>query len=107
MDGRRYVEELAQWLKSQHKGLRSYKAFQQKVLEVGSKNRQQYALYYLLGMLAGRFVEVYDERPLTLDVTDEAHKRLIAVVDKALLYNTMSAQQQNELLNEIAAAELA
>ena len=101
------MEELAQWLKSQHMGLRTYKTFQQKVLEIGLKNRRQYALYYLLAMLAARFVDVYDERPLTLDITDEAHKRLVAIVDKAVRFETMSAREQNELLNEIAASELA
>lgn len=101
------MEELAQWLKSQHKGLRTYKTFQQKVLEFGLKNRRQYALCYLLATLAGRFVEAYDERPMTLDITDEAHKRLVAIVDRALGYGTMSAEAQNELLNEIAASELA
>ncbi|MGH6726335.1 MAG: hypothetical protein ACREB8_07315 [Pseudolabrys sp.] len=100
------MKELADWLKSQHKGLRTYKTFQQKVLEIGSKNRRQYALYYLLAMLAGRFIEAYDENPLTLDIADEAHKRLVAFTDKAVRFNTMAPQEQIELLNEVAASEL-
>ena len=100
------MEELAQWLKQQHKGLRTYKTFQQKVLEIGSKKRRQYALFYLLAMLAGRFVEAYDENPLVLDVADEAHKRLVAFTDKAVRFGSMNPQQQIELLNEIAASEL-
>lgn len=100
------MEELAQWLKSQHKGLRTYKTFQQKVLEVGAKRRDQYALCYLLSMLAGRFVDTYEETPLTLDITDEAHRRLIAFADKAAKFDSMSCDSRLELLNEIAASDL-
>jgi hypothetical protein len=100
------VEELAQWLKSQHKGLRTYKTFQQQVLEAGAKHRDQYALYYLLAMLVGRFIDSYEEEPLTLDVTDEAHKRLVAFSDKAAKFNALSADERLKLLNEIAASDL-
>lgn len=100
------MEDLAQWLKSQHKGMRTYKTFQQKVLEIGIKRRDQYALCYLLGMLAGRFVDAYEETPLTLDVTDEAHRRLVAFADKAAKFDSMSPDSRLELLNEIAASDL-
>jgi hypothetical protein len=100
------VEELAQWLKHQHKGLRTYKTFQQKVLEIGSADRGQYALYYLVAMLVERFIDAYDDMPLTLDVTDEAHKRLVAITEKAARYAAMSAEERAELLNELAVAEL-
>jgi hypothetical protein len=100
------VEELAQWLKSQHKGLRTYKTFQQRVLEAGAKHRDQYALYYLLAMLVGRFIDSYEEEPLTLDITDEAHKRLVACSDKAAKFNALSADERLKLLNEIAASDL-
>lgn len=101
------MEELTQWLKPQHKGLRTYKTFQQKVLELGSQRRDQYALYYLLAALVGRFVDVYEDNPLTLDVTDEAHKRLVGIAEKSSQYDRMSADDRLKLLNEIAAMELA
>ena len=101
------MEELAQWLKSQHKGLRTYKTFQQKVLELASKGRRDSALYHLLAMLVGRFIDAYDERPLTLDLADEAHKRLIVISDKAVRFDSMSAEDRIDLLNEIAAMDLA
>jgi hypothetical protein len=100
------VEELAQWLKRQHKGLRTYKTFQQKVLEIGSADRSQYALYYLVAMLVERFIDAYDEMPLTLDITDMAHKRLVAIAEKAARFEAMSAEDRVALLNELAAAEL-
>ncbi len=100
------MDELAQWLKSQHKGLRTYRMFQQKVLELGAKRRDQYALYFLLAMLVGRFVDVYEEKPLTLDVTDEAHRRLVTLSDKAAQFDRMSDAERLTLLNEIAVSEL-
>lgn len=100
------MEELAQWLKSQHKGLRTYKTFQQKVLDAGSAHRDQYALYALLAGLVGRFVEAYEETPLTLEITDEAHKRLVALSDSAIEFDRMSDKDRLALLNEIAASEL-
>jgi hypothetical protein len=100
------VEELANWLKSQHKGLRTYKTFLRKVLDLGAKSRPQFALYYLLAMLVDRFVETYDERPLTLDIAAAAHNRLVAITDKAVRFNTMSAEEKLALLNEIAVSDL-
>jgi hypothetical protein len=104
--GRAHVEELVQWLRSQHKGLRTYKTFQQRVLEAGAKHRDQYALYFLLAILVGRFVEAYEETPLTLDITDEAHKRLVAISEKAAKFDALSAEKRLGLLNEIASSDL-
>ena len=101
------MEDLVQWLKTQHKGLRTYKTFQRKVLEIGAKNKSQYAVYYLLAALVDRFVEIYDERPLTLDITEEAQKRLVAISEKAVQFDKLPASQQVALLNEIAASDLA
>ena len=100
------MDELAKWLKSQHKGLRTHKTFQHSVLEAGAKHRDQYALYYLLAMLVTRFIDAYEESPLTVDVADQAHKRLVAFVDRAAQFDGMSADERLKLLNEIAAADL-
>jgi len=100
------VEELAEWLKSQHKGLRTYKTFQQMVLDAGAKHRDQYVLYYLLAALVARFVDSFEEEPLTLGVTDEAHRRLVAISDKAAKFQSLSAEEQIKILNEIATSEL-
>lgn len=101
------MEELVQWLKAQHKGLRTYRVFQQKVLELGVQDREQYALYYLLSALAGRFIEAFEDSPLTLDVTDSAHKRLVAITEKASQFPRMSSDQRLAILNEIAVTDLA
>lgn len=100
------MEELAQWLKSQHKGLRTYKVFQQRVSEFASQHPNHSALGSLLAMLVGRFVDSYEDSPLTLDVTDAAHRRLTAFAEKAAQFDRLSAEDRLKLLNEIAAAEL-
>ena len=101
------MEGLVQWLKSQHKGLRTYKAFHQRVLELGGQHRDEFALYFLLSAVAARFVDAFEDSPLTLDVTDEAHKRLVAITEKASQYPRMPAEQRLALLNEIAVTDLA
>jgi hypothetical protein len=101
------LDELLEWLRSQHKGLRTYKSFQQKVLEAGGKKRGEYALYYLLSSLVGRFVDTYDDRPLMLDVTDEAFRRLVELVERAGKFEKLSAKDQVGFLNELASTELA
>ena len=100
------MEELAEWLKSQHKGLRTYKTFQHMVLDAGAKHRDQYVLYYLLAALVSRFVDSYEEAPLTQAVTDEAHRRLLAISEKAAKFQSLPAEDQIKILNEIATSEL-
>jgi hypothetical protein len=42
-----------------------------------------------------------------LDVTDEAHRRLVAIADRSSGFDRMSADDRLKLLNEIAAMDLA
>jgi hypothetical protein len=66
----------------------------------------RYVLYYLLAALVARFVDSFEEEPLTLGVTDEAHRRLVAISDKAAKFQSLSAEEQIKILNEIATSEL-
>ncbi len=100
------MDGLVSWLKQQHKGLQTYQTFQQKVLDAGSKHRDDYALYYLLATLVGRFVSIYEETPLTLSIADEAHRRLVALSEKAARYPSLSSDDKIKLLNDIAASDL-
>ena len=100
------LENLLTWLKPQHNGLRTYKAFQQKVLQLGATDRNHLALYNILATLVGRFIESYEEHPLPVDVADEAFNRLIGVVEKATKSRKGSPSDQLKALNEIAATDL-
>jgi hypothetical protein len=101
------LDELLTWLKPQHNGLRTYKAFQQKVLQLATADRAHLAFYHILATLVGRFIESYEEHPLPVAVADEAFKRLIAVVEEAATSVKGSAEDQLKALNDIAATELA
>ena len=100
------MDELLTWLKPQPNGLRTYKAFQQKLLALAGEDRAHAALYQLLAAQAGHFIEHYEERPLPADVADSALHRLTALVEKASASLKGSAADQLAVLNEIAATEL-
>jgi len=100
------LDELLTWLKPQPNGLRTYKAFQQKVLTLAAADRAHAALYQLLAALVGHFIEHYEESPLSADVADTALSRLVALVEKAAKSLKGSPADQLGVLNEIATAEL-
>jgi len=100
------VEELVIWLKSQHKGLQTYTTFQQKVLEAASLHKNESALSSLLAMLVGRFVANYEQSPLSSQVAEEAHRRLVALTEKAANFQSLSSDGRLDLLNDIASSDL-
>jgi len=100
------LDELLNWLKPQPNGLRTYKAFQQKVLALAAADRAHTAFYQLLASTAGHFIEHYEEHPLPSDVADGALNRLVGLVEKAAKSLKGSPADQLAVLNEIAASEL-
>jgi hypothetical protein len=98
--------ELHRWLLSQHPGLRTYKSFQQKALELASSDDEHRALYRLLASMVGRYIDSFDEEPLPVDVASRAYQRLVSVVDDAELSMAAPASQQVQTLNKVAATEL-
>jgi predicted ATPase len=100
------VDELLTWLKVQHNGLRTYKNFQQRVLNLSGSDREHVALYQILGLLVGRFIDSYEEHPLTGDVADQAFDHLIEITEKAAKSLRAAPAEQLATLNAIAAADL-
>lgn len=100
------MDELLTWLKAQHNGLRTYKDFQQRVLNLAGSDREHVALYQILGLLVGRFIDSYEEHPLTGDVADQAFDRLIEIAGKAAASLRAAPADQLAILNAIAAADL-
>ena len=98
--------ELHDWLLSQHPGLRTYKSFHHKALELAASDADHRALYRLLATMAERYVSTYDEAPLPVDVAKQAYQRLRDIVDDAEKSIGAPATQQIQTLNRIAAAEL-
>ena len=98
--------ELHDWLMSQHPGLRTYKSFYQKALELAATDADHRALYRLLSNIAERYVTTFDEEPLPVDVAAQAYQRLLDIVGDAEKSIDASVSQQVQTLNKIAAAEL-
>jgi len=98
--------ELHRWLLAQHPGLRTYKSFQQKALELASSDDEHRAVYCLLASMVGRYIDSFDEEPLPVDVAKRAYQRLVSVVDEAELSMAEPVSQQMQTLNRVAATEL-
>jgi hypothetical protein len=106
LEGGNILSELHQWLLGQHPGLRTYRSFQQRALELASSDAEHRALYRLLASIAGRYIESFDEEPLPVDVAKQAYQRLLNVVNVAEQSIDASACQQVQTLNSVAATEL-
>jgi hypothetical protein len=100
------LDEILNWLRPQHNGLRTYKAFQQKALQLARTDREHSAAFFLLASLVGRFIDHYDEEPLPAGVADQAFKQLVGLVEKTAQSLKSSAADQLRILNEIATTEL-
>jgi hypothetical protein len=106
LEGGNNLGELHSWLLAQHPGLRTYKSFQQKALELASSDDEHRALYRLLASMVGRYIDSFDEEPLPVDVAKRAYQRLVNIVDDAELSMQAPASQQVQTLNKVAATEL-
>jgi hypothetical protein len=97
---------LSEWLAGQHSGLRTYKTFQEKALQLSVSEAKYRALYRLLADIAGRYVTAYDEKPLPVEVAKRAYEKFMALVKNAEQAIDAPAERQIEMLNTIADAEI-
>lgn len=104
--GRNILGDLTKWLSSQHPGLRTYKAFQTKTLQLSTSDTEHRALYKLLAAMAGRYIESFDEEPLPVETADRAYKTLLDIVKEAESSTAATASQQIQILNRVASTEL-
>jgi hypothetical protein len=104
--GRNILGELTTWLSSQHPGLQTYKAFRNKTLQLSTSDAAHRALYALLGAMAGRYIESFDEEPLPVETADRAYQKLLGIVSEAEGSTSASASRQIQVLNHVASVEL-
>jgi hypothetical protein len=97
---------LSDWLAGQHPGLRTFKTFQEKALQLSVAEADYRALYRLLAGVAGRYVEAFDEKPVPVDVAKRAYDKFLGLVKSAEQSINASCERQVETLNAIAGAEL-
>src|SRR5450631_3491692 len=95
---------LRDWLAGQHPGLRTYRCFRDKALELGATDAEHRALYRLLSNLAGHYVATFDEEPLPVDVATRAFDTFLDLIEEGDRSMGAPAEQQLAALNRIAAA---
>jgi hypothetical protein len=100
------LTDLRDWLAGQHPGLRTYKSFQEKALQLCATDVEHRALYRLLANLAGHYVATFDEEPLPVDVAKHAYETFLDLVEEGDRSIGEPAERQLAALNKIASAEL-
>jgi len=100
------MSKLALWLASRHHGLNTYRGFQQQIKQQASVDTQHRALYQLLYAMADNYIEMFDEEPLPVDKAEIVFAKFLSLVRAAEASITQTPQDQLNVLNEIAAAEL-
>jgi hypothetical protein len=98
------MNDLYIWLSQQHHGLRTFRAFQQKLDDVSKNDPEQRALCRLLSDIVGSYVDTFDEEPLPVAVADRAYGRLLDLV--ASLDFNASADRRLADINRVAAYDL-
>src|SRR5262245_57334380 len=98
------MNELHTWLSKQHHGLRTFRAFQQKLDEVSDSDPEQLALCRLLNGIVGSYVDAFDEQPLPVEVADRAYHRLLELM--ASVDFSAGADRRPADINRVAACDL-
>ena len=98
------MNNLHTWLSQQHHGLRTFRAFQQKLDDLGNGDPEQLALCRLLNGIVGSYVDTFDEAPLPVAVADRAYGRLLDMVSS--LDFKGSADRRLADINRVAALDL-
>src|SRR5882757_11260897 len=98
------MNDLHAWLSQQHRGLRTFQIFQQKLTAVSGDEPEQRALCRLLTYLVGSYIEAFDEKPLPVPIADRAYQRLLDLV--ASLDFRAGADHRLADLNRVAACDL-
>jgi len=98
--------ELYDWLSHQHPGLKTFKAFRYNMLDRVVTDPPHRALYRLLAALTDEYIARYDAEAVPVEVADQTYRHLLDVVAAAEKALTAPAQQQIQILNELAAAKL-
>jgi hypothetical protein len=98
------MNDLHAWLSQQHHGLRTYRAFQQKLDILSGHDPEQRALCRLLGGIVSNYIENFDEEPLPVAVADHVYQRLLDLVGS--LDFTAGADRRLSDINRVAEFDL-
>jgi hypothetical protein len=98
------MNELHTWLSQQHRGLRTFGTFQQKLDILSQDDPEQRALCRVLSEVVDIYVETFDEAPLPIPVADRACHRLLDLVASPD-FRAEAAQRLADI-NRVAARDL-
>jgi len=98
------MNDLYAWVAGQHHGLRTFKAFQQKLESLGKDEPDQRGLCKVLSSVVGRYVDALDEQPVPVELADRAHQRLLELL--ASLDLRATADRRLADINRVAAWDL-
>jgi hypothetical protein len=98
------ANDLYTWLSQQHHGLRTFRAFQQKLDTLSQGDLEQRALCRLLSGVVGSYVDTFDEEPLPVALADRAYARLLDLVASLDLH--AAADRRLADINRVAACDL-
>ncbi len=100
------MSQLYTWLSVQHPGLRTYRAFQQKTVQLARIDADHRALYKLLSSIVEPYIDLFEEAPLPVELAETTFCRLLNIVRDAESSVFLMPQDQMRVLNEIASVEL-
>ena len=98
------MNDLYTWVAGQHHGLRTFKAFQQRLDSLSNDEPDQRGLCKVLSSVVGRYVEVLDEQPVPVELADRAHHRLLELL--ASIDLRANADRRLADINRVAASDL-
>lgn len=98
------MNDLSTWFEQQHHGLHTFRAFQQKLLDLGSRAPEHSALCQLLHHLVTPYIDIYDEAPLPAADAERAHQRMVELL--ATIDLDAPAERRLADINRIASCDL-
>lgn len=100
------MNDLIAWLQKESGGVYTYRGFHERCMKLAANNPEHAAIYSILGTVATRFADEYDERPLPIEIADSAIEELRNVLKAASEASRGSPAVQLHFLNHLASIRL-
>ncbi len=95
-------EELVETLEIHNYGVRAYEQFVQLCYQSAEKQSDHAVFFLTLSVLAERFVNQYDESPLTITVADAQKDKVLRLIEKMEKTLFKDFAEQIKLLNTVS-----
>jgi hypothetical protein len=95
-------KELIKTLEMHNYGVRAYENFSQMCHQSAKKHPDHAAFFLCLALLADRFVNQYDESPLTISIADAHKDKVLSLIDEMENVLSEDVTLQVKLLNTLA-----